>query len=88
MLCQGVDAHSSRECFVPEKCFPRLKSVKLKFYPYQNPLFSLCEQVGGEPHFAREFLTKKKLRICLGEGNKVVDLPTLMNTYKRLNSLN
>lgn len=55
--------------------------------PYQNPLFSLCEQVGGEPYFARESLSKKKLRICISKENMVVDLPTLMETYKKVNQL-
>lgn len=71
----------SKDCSKIYNCFKFPK--KLKFYPNQSPLFSLCYQSGGTPEFVNLEGEEHKIEFCF-KDNKGVDLETLMKAYKAL----
>jgi hypothetical protein len=71
----------TQQCENIQKCFPKPKKP-LKFQSNKNPLFLLCNQSGGTPHFVKVKGFKEIFSICLKQKNKIVDLESLMNHYK------
>lgn len=71
----------SLNCKKMESCFP----TPLKPYEHkstQNPLFSLCLANKGIPHFAKLKDSNKKVTICMNEKNQIIDLNSLMRSFK------
>lgn len=75
----------SKSCKQIQNCFTTPE--KLKLYQNQNPLFSLCFQSKGTPHFVQINSEKSKRQVCLKDKH-IVDLNSLMLLYKRNKGLN
>ncbi len=77
VIVKGRDIYS-QDCKNLEKCFKL--PTKMRFYPNQNPLFSLCYQSEGTPRFAIVKSSKEKVQVCTKEA-KVVELDKMMSFY-------
>jgi len=82
VIVKGRNIYSSN-CKDITKCFEL--PIKLRTYPNQNPLFSLCYQSEGTPRFAIIKSSKKKVQVCTKES-KVVELDQMMSFYNMKNS--
>ena len=76
----GNDLYS-KGCKGVSECF-EFKKSKLKFYPNQDPRFSLCYQNGWRPSFAK--LDGKTVSVCINSANQLVDLESLMKSFQLL----
>lgn len=80
-VCSDKKRIYSVECKSVSDCFKTPES--LKYYPNQSPLFSLCYQSGGAPHFAKLKDVKNKVEVCVRDEGKITDLGSLMELYKK-----
>lgn len=82
-VCKEGERYFSKGCGKPLDCIPLNK--RLKHYPNQNPSFSLCYQSGkGIPYFAKDLKTNETITVCQNEQGQIVDLESLMLSYKKL----
>ncbi|MCO4755682.1 MAG: hypothetical protein KC478_14465 [Bacteriovoracaceae bacterium] len=68
----------SKGCKGVSDCF-KFKNKKLKYYPNQDPRFSLCYQNGWKPSFAK--LDGKTVSVCMNSSNQFVDMESLMKSF-------
>tara|TARA_B100001971_G_C18268010_1_gene596233 strand:- start:71549 stop:71905 length:357 start_codon:yes stop_codon:yes gene_type:complete len=71
----------SKDCKEVNKCVDFKQIDKLKLFPNQSPLFSLCYQLKGTPLFTKHQKTKKTVEICLFD-NRPIGLNYLMSHYQ------